>query len=86
MHAEVGNWLVVHGRRLDDVRRAGEIVEVAHPDGSPPYLVHWLDDERPSLVFPGSDAVVLPGRPHAGTRAAPRGQDAGRATTTMLSR
>jgi hypothetical protein len=36
MHAQVGNWLVVHGRRLDDVQRKGQILQVGHPDGSPP--------------------------------------------------
>jgi hypothetical protein len=54
----VGNWLVVHGRTLDEPVRAGLVVEVPHADGSPPYLVHWLDDDRLSLVFPGADAVV----------------------------
>jgi hypothetical protein len=65
VHAQVGNWLVVHGRALDDPVREGEVVEVPHADGSPPYLVHWLDDDRLSLVFPGSDAVVVPTAPHA---------------------
>jgi Domain of unknown function (DUF1918) len=58
VHAAVGNWIVVHGRVLDQPVRAGEVVGVPHPDGSPPYVVHWLDDERTSVVFPGSDAVI----------------------------
>ncbi|GAA4677631.1 hypothetical protein GCM10023215_07980 [Pseudonocardia yuanmonensis] len=37
-----------HGRR-------GQVVGPAHPDGSPPYRVHWLDDDE-SLVFPPPDA------------------------------
>ena len=64
MHAEVGNWMVVHGRTLDDAVREGEILEVPHPDGSPPYVVRWTDDDRQSLVFPGSDTEVFPEAPH----------------------
>jgi hypothetical protein len=58
VHAEVGNWLVVRSRVLDTPQRIGEIVEVAHPDGSPPYVVRWTGDAHTSVVFPGSDAVV----------------------------
>ncbi|MCZ2839148.1 DUF1918 domain-containing protein [Modestobacter sp. VKM Ac-2985] len=63
MYAEVGNWLVVQNRLLDHPVRAGQIVAVPHPDGSPPYVVHWLDDERTSVVFPGADAVVTSAPP-----------------------
>ena len=63
MRATVGDWLIVHSRRLDDGVREGQIIEVAHPDGSPPYVVRWLDEERPSVVFPGSDATIRPGTP-----------------------
>jgi hypothetical protein len=38
--------------------RDGEIIEVRHADGSPPYVVRWDDTGRESLVFPGPDAVV----------------------------
>ena len=65
MGAQVGDWIVVHGRTLDDPVREGRIDELLHADGSPPYLVHWLDDDRRSVVFPGPDAVVTSGRPHA---------------------
>jgi hypothetical protein len=65
MRAHVGDRLVVHGRTLDAPVREGRIEELLHPDGSPPYLVHWLDDGRRSVVFPGSDAVLSPTRPHA---------------------
>ena len=64
MKAQVGNWFVVHGRTLDDPAREGVIVEVPHADGSPPYVVRWLDDDRVSLLFPGPDATLLPGAPH----------------------
>ena len=68
MHAEVGNWLVVHGRAPDDPVREGLVVGVPHGDGTPPYLVRWTDDDRLSLVFPGSDARILPAAPHAAAR------------------
>ena len=64
MHAEVGNWLIVHSRHVDEPVREGLITEVLHPDGSPPYMVRWLDEERPCMVFPSSDATVLTSRPH----------------------
>lgn len=65
MHATVGNWLVVHGRTLDTPVREGQVVEVPHADGSPPYVVRWTDTDRLSMVFPGPDAEVLPRPPHA---------------------
>jgi hypothetical protein len=65
VYAEVGYWLVVHGRSLDMPRREGQIVEVPHADGSPPYVVHWLDQDRLSTVFPGPDTTVSPVPPHA---------------------
>ena len=58
MYAEVGNWLVVHSRSVDVPVREGQIVEVPHSDGSPPYVVHWLDQDRLSTVFPGPDTTV----------------------------
>nr|SBO96077.1 hypothetical protein BN4615_P5593 [Nonomuraea gerenzanensis] len=36
-------------------------MRVEHADGSPPYLVRWLDTGRESLVFPGRDARVVAG-------------------------
>ena len=66
MRAEVGNWLVVHSRHVDDGVRTGLIVEVPHADGSPPYTVRWLDDDRLSIVFPSSDATVHADSPHSG--------------------
>lgn len=58
MKAQVGDRLVVEGTRLDDPRRVGQIVEVSHPDGSPPYLVRWEGSDEETLVFPGPDARV----------------------------
>jgi len=37
----------------------GLVVEVSHADGGPPSVVGWLDDDRVSLVFPGTDATAI---------------------------
>jgi hypothetical protein len=55
---------------VDDGVREGLILEVPHADGSPPYVVRWLDDERSTFVFPSSDATVRSHSPHS---AAPAG-------------
>lgn len=64
MHASVGNWLVVHGRAVDSPVREGLVVEVPHADGSPPYVVRWLDTDRISVVYPGPDTQVMSHAPH----------------------
>ncbi|MCF6506455.1 DUF1918 domain-containing protein [Blastococcus sp. MG754426] len=68
MRVRVGDRLVVHSRRVDDGVREGEVVEIPHADGSPPYVVRWLDDQRTSLVFPGPDVSLRPDE-HATERA-----------------
>lgn len=67
MEAQVGDWLVVRGRRVGDGHREGQVVEVPHADGSPPYRVRWLDQERSSLVFPGPECTVHRGPASSGT-------------------
>jgi len=59
MRARIGDWIVIESSRLDGARRAGQVVELRHPDGTPPYLVHWLDTGETTLAFPGPDARVL---------------------------
>ena len=56
--AAVGDRLVVRSRHLDGPVRDGEIIEVEHADGTPPYVVRWSDDGHEALVFPGPDAYV----------------------------
>ncbi|MET9342912.1 DUF1918 domain-containing protein [Nonomuraea sp. NPDC003804] len=58
MKAAVGDRLVVEGAHQGDERRVGIIVSLHHDDGTPPYLVRWLDDDRETLVYPGPDAHV----------------------------
>lgn len=60
MKAHVGDRLVEEGTRVGDHRRVGIITEVQHDDGSPPYLVRWLDNDRQALVYPGTDAKIEP--------------------------
>lgn len=71
MRAQVGDWLVVHSRHVDDGVRKGLILGISDPDGRPPYVVRWLDDDHSSVVFPGSDATLLPGIRHASEPAGP---------------
>jgi hypothetical protein len=58
MKAQIGDWVVIEGATLDIPRRQGQIVEVLHADGSPPYRVRWVDDDHLSLVFPGPGARI----------------------------
>jgi hypothetical protein len=59
VQARPGEWLVVHGRVTDAPERIGEIVEVPHGDGSPPYVVRWRGADHTCVVFPGPDAGVV---------------------------
>jgi hypothetical protein len=34
------------------------ITQLRHDDGTPPYIVRWLDNDHEALVFPGTDACV----------------------------
>jgi predicted urease superfamily metal-dependent hydrolase len=66
MKAHVGDRFVVEGTHLEDPRRVGVVIEVEHPDGSPPYRVRWLADDHESLFFPGPDARLEPKSREAG--------------------
>jgi hypothetical protein len=59
MKASVGDWLVANGRTNHDGEHRGMITEVHSSDGSPPYMVRWLDTGHEALVFPGPDAIVV---------------------------
>ena len=58
MHAAVGDRLVVRSLHIDGPVRDGEILEVRHADGAPPYVVRWSDTGHEALVFPGPDAYI----------------------------
>ncbi len=58
MHAEIGNSIVVRGRRVGDRNRRGVIVDIRGEAGRPPYLVRWDDEQGEHLYFPGADALI----------------------------
>lgn len=74
MQAAVGDVLRIHGAKVDDPDKTGEIVEIHGKAGEPPYLVRFSDGHT-GLVFPGPDAIVE--RPAAKARS--RASKAGRA-------
>ncbi|GAB3490136.1 DUF1918 domain-containing protein [Amycolatopsis cihanbeyliensis] len=59
MRAQPGDWLVVRGTATGSTDQRGQIAEIRDRDGTPPYLVRWLADDRISLIFPGPDAHVV---------------------------
>lgn len=59
MKAKVGDWLVFKGMTVGQPDERGLITEVHSANGSPPYVVHWLDTGHVATVFPGPDAVVV---------------------------
>jgi hypothetical protein len=59
MKAKVGDWLVFKGTTVDRPDQRGLITEVHSSDGSPPYVVRWLESDHVATVFPGSDAIVV---------------------------
>jgi hypothetical protein len=58
MQAVVGDHVIVHGHKVGEVERRGEVVECRGQDGSPPYVVRWDGDGHEGLFFPGPDAEV----------------------------
>jgi hypothetical protein len=58
MKAKVGDRLVLEGTHVGDPRRVGVVTALRHDDGTPPYVVRWLDTGKEGLVFPGSEAHV----------------------------
>lgn len=57
MQIAVGSRIVIHGARVGDGERHGEVLEVRGEGGAPPYLVRF-DDGHESLIFPGADCEV----------------------------
>jgi hypothetical protein len=66
MFARRGDRIVVRSQHLGNPDRDGEVIEVRHADGSPPYVVRWSDTGHESLFFPGPDAFVDQQRSDAG--------------------
>jgi hypothetical protein len=53
--------VVVHGHRVGEAERLGEILEVIGEPGHEHYRVRW-DDGRESIFYPSSDTSVRPQR------------------------
>jgi hypothetical protein len=58
MNGHIGDRLVLRGTRVGDPGRVGVITQLRHDDGTPPYIVRWLDNGHEALVYPGTDACV----------------------------
>ncbi len=65
VRARVGDWLLPDGEQ----RRAGVIIGLRNPDGSPPYVVKWLSDGHIALVFPGPYTKIVHTEPADGQHA-----------------
>jgi hypothetical protein len=59
MKAKVCDWLVMKGFTIDKPEQRGLITEVHSDDGSPPYVVRWLESDHVATVFPGPDAIIV---------------------------
>ena len=64
MRGKVGDRLILEGTHVGDARRIGVIIALRRPDGTPPYVVRWLDSGREAMVFPGPEARVEAGMAH----------------------
>ena len=58
MNAAVGSKIVVASHHEGGHDRIGIIREVRGTDGSPPYVVEWLDAAGEHMVWPGPDAHI----------------------------
>jgi ribosomal protein L4 len=54
---QTGDLIVVHGHRVGEPRRTGELLEVLGPAEHEHYRVRW-DDGHEALFYPGGDAVI----------------------------
>lgn len=58
MKAAIGDRIVVVSAHLGAQVREGRVVELRHDDGTPPYVVEWLDSGQRGLYYPGPDGRV----------------------------
>ncbi len=56
MHAQVGDRLLV-GQGAD---RIGLVIGVTNSEGSPPYIIKWLNDGHIAMVFPDQYSRIDP--------------------------
>jgi hypothetical protein len=60
MQAHVGDWIVVESLHVGGEVRRGRVVRLEHPDGTPPFVVHWTHDDRETVFVPGPEAHIEP--------------------------
>jgi len=58
MYAHKGDRIVISSQHIGGPVRDAEVLEVKHPDGSPPYVVRWSDTGHEGLFFASTDAFV----------------------------
>lgn len=56
--AHVGDVLIVRSSSVGRPPRRATILELKGPNGTPPYVVRWLDDGHEAFCYPGADATV----------------------------
>ena len=66
MRASVGDKIIVASSVVAGAVREGRVIEVRHPDGTPPFEVEWSDTGERTLVFPGPDTRIVPAGGPAG--------------------
>lgn len=57
MKLQPGDWIRIGSHHTGTPDRRGQVIAVHGADGAPPYEVHWLDTDRTTLFFPGSDCT-----------------------------
>ena len=58
--AKPGDIIEIHGHKVGEHPRLGEILEVLGDPGREHYRVRW-EDEHEAIVYPAEDAIVRPG-------------------------
>lgn len=58
--AKPGDIIEIHGHKVGEHPRLGEILEVLGEPGREHYRVRW-EDEHEAIVYPAEDAIVRPG-------------------------
>jgi uncharacterized protein DUF1918 len=58
MRAQVGDHLLVGKNRI------GVVIGVPAEDGSPPYIIKWLNDGHIAMVQPDQYARIIPAAQH----------------------
>ena len=61
--AKPGYVIEIHGHRVGEHPRLGEILEVIGDPGREHYRVLW-EDGREAIVYPAEDAIVRPAKAH----------------------